>query len=155
MRTVLTVLVAVTLAHIGCSKGTPPPSDVVSDPPQSDDASTITRMGIGDYVIGTSTLTDILGTDTPEARRRFAKRGLNFQFDRGVTLTGITVTTDSFRLASGLVVGATSEAVRNEFGEPKSEKIENGKFTLDALVYDDFTFFLNGDTVSAIFVGRP
>ena len=153
MRLHLAVIVVVILAHIGCSKPTPQSSNAVSNPASSGDASTINAMGVGDYVIERSTLTEILSTDTPEARRRFSEQGLYFQFDRGRTLTGITMTSATFRLRSGLAVGASADAVRKELSAPKSEGIENDKLTLDALVYDDFTFILDSDTVSAIFIG--
>ena len=141
------VVMLAVLFSIGCSQTTPLTS--------AEDASdtVITKDRVGNYVIGKSTLTEILGDDTPEARTRFAKEGLNFEFDRGVTLTGVTVSSPRYRMANGLVAGSSVDDVRKALGEPNQTEIASEKFRIDALVYDDFTFILNDDQVGAIRIG--
>ena len=153
MKTLFAVGGLALLTNLGCSAGEATPPGAVTGAADSAPNYTITANSVGDFVIGKSTLAEILGQDTPEARRQFANRGLNFQFDRGVTLTGVTVSSADYQLENGLAVGASADAVRKAFGEPKQTKMENRKFSFDALVYDDFAFVLAGDVVSAIFVG--
>ncbi len=141
------------LTNFGCLLATATPPEPVTTEMDSARQLTIAANGVGDFVIGTSTLAEILGHDTPAARQLFAELGLSFQFDRGVTLTGVTVGSADYRLANGLAVGASADAVRKSLGEPKQTKIKTPKFSLDAMVYDDFTFVLADDVVSAIFVG--
>ena len=46
---------------------------------------TISPNRVGDFVIAESTLNEILGDDTKDARRKFSERGQDFQFDRVAT----------------------------------------------------------------------
>ena len=133
---------------VGCSDSKPLPS--------ANDASDtlIAKDRVGIYVVGKSTLAEILGDDTSEARNRFANEGLNFEFDRGVALAGVTVSAPEYRMANGLSVGSSADEVRKALGEPNQTEITSDKFLpIDALVYDDFAFLLNGRQVSAIRVG--
>ncbi len=137
----------------GCSdKGnfTPAATDI-------DSSRVITARGVGEYLIGISTLEEILGTDSSEMRKRFADQGLNFEFDRGKELTGVTVSSRDYALENGISVGNTAEDVRDNLGEPLDTKIElrPKQIRLDALAYDDYMFLLDQtDNVIAIRIGR-
>ncbi len=155
-KTILEFAIAVlcvTLMCCGCGdKGnsTPAATDIDSN-------RVITSRGVGEYLIDISTLEEILGTDSPEMRKRFADQGLNFEFDRGKELTGVTVTSRDYALENEISVGCTAEDVRDSLGEPLDTKIElrPKQIRLDALVYDDYMFLLDQtDNVIAIRVGR-
>ena len=133
--------------------------DMVVAPVASDSSSDrrITTRGVGDHQIGQSTLGEILGTDTTEQRKRFADAGLNYEFNQGNELIGVTVTSGDFSLENGLSVGSSSSEVRNKLGEPlkTSIELEPKGIQMDALVYDGYTFLLDqSNKVTAIRVGR-
>jgi len=112
---------------------------------------------VGEYQIGKSTLEDILGSDTPENRKRFSDAGLNFEFNRGKELTGVTVTASEYALENGLTIGSTSNDVMQELGDPRDTKIDLKPkgIELDALVYDDFVFLLDDSkNVAGIRIGN-
>ncbi|MCP4192772.1 MAG: hypothetical protein GY768_19330 [Planctomycetaceae bacterium] len=144
----LCVYVAAFALFIGCSSSTTETSSNAKP-----NTKTISPNRVGDFVIGESTLNEILGDDTKDARRKFSERGLDFQFDRGVTLTGITVSSADYSLANGIAVGESADTVRSEFGEPEATEIANEKLSLPAMVYDEYTFLIADDKVTAIFVG--
>jgi hypothetical protein len=147
------ILALVVLPLLGCADSTPTSKDSVTQLP-ADAPNAITPKGVGEFVFGESTLADILGEDTSENRRRFSDQGFTFQFDRGVTLTGITVRNSDYKLPNGLGVGATADSIRSKLGEPIKDRIENEKLSIDALVYSDFTFYLDANNnVAAIFIG--
>ena len=143
----------VALACIGCADdAVVPPDTIVS---RSD--RTIRTSGVGDYQIGRSTLKEILGADTPEARARFADAGLSFEFRQGSELTGVTVASSDYSLENGLRVGSTSSEVRNKLGEPLTTSVELKPkgIQLDTLVYSQYTFLLDqSNQVTAIRIGR-
>ena len=117
--------------------------------------SKITPTGVEPFVIGKSTLAEILGDENGGARKRFADRGLFFEFARGQLLTGIAVTSADFALENGLAVGKTAQDVRENLGKPTKTRIKTEKLNLNALVYDDYTFLLDhANKVTAIRIGR-
>lgn len=148
MKPFRSILIFALFVSIGCSQSESPRSS------QNASDAVIAKDRVGNYFLGKSTLAQILGEDTPEARRRFASEGLNFQFDRGVTLTGITVSSSKYRMANGLSVGSSTDKVREALGEPRQTEFTTNKFRIDALVYDHFTFIVNDNHVSVIFVGN-
>lgn len=120
----------------------------------------ITQTSVGDYRIGVATMSELLGSDTRESRKRLASQGLHFEFERGGTLTGITVTSQKYALENGIAVGSKADAVREKLGEPLAGKLalEPNKGELDALVYAGYVFVLGGSagkekSVTAIRVG--
>lgn len=117
----------------------------------------VKAKSVGDYQIGKSTLEEILGSDTPENRKRFTDAGLNFEFNQGKELTGVTVTSSDYTLENGLTIGSPSSDVTDKLGEPRESKIELEPkgIELDALVYDEFAFLLDGSKkVTAIRIGN-
>lgn len=146
MRCVV-ALIIIQLTLVGCSPPVP-----MSDPDASID-NLIEPTRVGDFVIGHSTMAEILGADTANARREFSQQGLEFEFDRGAALTGVMVFSTSYRLPNGISVGDSADKIRSEFGEPTANKLTSEKFSLPALVYTEYTFLLHEDKVSAIRVG--
>jgi hypothetical protein len=153
LRVFVSVFGIVFFVCSGCSDDTPV-APVATD---TGSDRVITTRGVGDYQIGQSTLEEILGTDTSELRKRFTDAGLNFEFNQGKELTGVTVTSSDYSLENGLSVGSTSSEVRNKLGEPlkTSIELEPKGIQLDALVYNEYTFLLDqSNKVTAIRVGR-
>ncbi len=116
------------------------------------DAWIVPGTRVGPYVIGKSTLTDILGKDTPEARQSYAAQGLYFQFERGRKLTGVTISTDRFATREGLSVGDSVEEVRKLLGAPAGSRVEGDKIAFDAMVYDGIVFVPKDGRIVSIFV---
>ncbi len=117
----------------------------------------ITPESVGEYRIGKSTRESILGKDTSKARKEFADKGLNFEFNQGKELTGVIVSSPDYSLPNGLAVGAKAEEVRNELGAPNGTKLELQPkgIELNALIYDQYAFLLDASNkVSAIRVGK-
>lgn len=117
----------------------------------------IAASSVGKYLIGQSTLEGILGSDTPDNRKRFSDAGLQFEFNQGKELTGVTVTSADYELENGLTIGSPSSEVREKLGEPRATKIESEPkgIQIDALVYDDFVFLLDeSQKVGAIRIGK-
>ncbi len=111
----------VLLANIGCSV-------IESDARAASNSPSkfiIKAKSVGEYKIGESTLESILGTDTPENRKRFAASGLNFEFNKGKELTGVTVTVNKYALENGLTVGSSASEVVKQLGEPHEKRKSN------------------------------
>jgi hypothetical protein len=141
------------LVCIGCSAD----ASVTQVVPTSDSSYIVKAESVGDYQIGKSTLDEIMGSVTAKNRRRFADAGLNFEFNQGKELTGVTVTSSDYTLENGLTIGSPSSDVINKLGEPRRSKIElePKDIELDALVYDEFVFLLDGSkNVAAIRIGN-
>jgi hypothetical protein len=141
------------LVCIGCSAD----ASVTQVVPTSDSSYIVKAESVGDYQIGKSTLDEIMGSVTAKNRRRFADAGLNFEFNQGKELTGVTVTSSDYALENGLTIGSPSSDVINKLGEPRRSKIElePKDIELDALVYDEFVFLLDGSkNVAAIRIGN-
>ncbi len=68
----------------------------------------------------------------------------------------MTVTSSDYTLENGLTIGSPSSDVTDKLGEPRESKIELEPkgIELDALVYDEFVFLLDGSkNVTAIRIG--
>lgn len=141
------------LVCIGCSDD----ASVTQVGPTADSSHIVKAESVGDYQIGKSTLKEILSSDTPENRKRFTDAGVNFEFNQGKELTGITVTSSEYALENGLTIGSPSSDVTAKLGEPRQMKLELEPkgIELDALVYDEFVFLLDGSkSVVAIRIGN-
>jgi len=146
-------ILLVSLAISGCADAPSAPQARTN----SDAKLVVKANAVGEYQIGKSTLEDILGSDTPENRKRFSDAGLNFEFNRGKELTGVTVTASEYALENGLTIGSTSNDVMQELGDPRDTKIDLKPkgIELDALVYDDFVFLLDDSkNVAGIRIGN-
>lgn len=144
---VLSVLVC-----IGCSDD----ASVTQVTTTADTSSIVKAKSVGDYQIGRSTLDEIMGSDTPENKKRFTDAGLCFEFNQGKELAGVTVTSSDYKLENGLMIGSPSGDVTDRLGEPRESKIELEPkgIEFDALVYDAFVFLLDGSkSVTAIRIG--
>ncbi len=140
------------LVCIGCSDD----ASVTQVTTTADSSYIVKARSVGDYQIGKSSLDEIMGSDTPENRKRFTDAGLNFEFNQGKVLTGVTVTSSDYTLENGLTIGSPSSDVTDKLGEPRESKIELEPkgIELDALVYDEFVFLLDGSkNVTAIRIG--
>jgi hypothetical protein len=135
-------LIVVVLLVVGCGDGpaAPPTAIVPGD-------------RVGPYVIHTSTLRDILGEDSADARKRFADQGLYFEFEQGRELKAVTVMSDRFQLPSGLKVGSTMQEVEAIMGKPDARNVSGEKIAMEALVYSGVTFVPKDNRVAAIRVG--
>jgi hypothetical protein len=105
---------------------------------------------VGKLLINTSTMPQILGNDSPEARARFASKGLSFEFEHGQKLKAVSIETDHFQLKNGLKVGSTIEEVETLMGKPQARKITGDKLDLDVLVYQGVMFLPKDGLVSVI-----
>lgn len=144
------------LALLVCS-GCSDDSSVTQVATSNDSSYIVKAESIGNYQIGKSKLKEILGSDTRENRKRFTDEGLNFEFNQGNELTGVTVTSSDYALENGLTIGSPSSDVTDKLGEPRKSKLELEPkgIELDALVYDQFVFLLDGSkNVSAIRIGN-
>ncbi len=92
------------------------PLPLESAPDSSTDRLIVPGSRVGQYVIGVSTLAQILGSDTPEARQRFADQGLWFEFNRGHELSAVTTSNEQFATKEGLKVGSSIEQVQIALG---------------------------------------
>ncbi len=139
-KTIVCILL-VLLANSGCSDS-PSGAQAVTN---GSSKYVVKANSVGEYQIGQSTLEEILGSDTPDNRKRFTDIGLNFEFNKGNELTGVTVTASDYALENGLTIGSSSSDVINKLGEPRKKKIELEPkgIELDALVYDEFVFLLD------------
>lgn len=106
----------------------------------------------GSYVLGHSTLAQIMGEDTPANRQRFADQGINFEFDRGRKLKAVIVGSDKFNTVDGLRVGSSVDAVREQLGAPIATP-EGEKVVIEVLAYPGIQFFPQDDRVRAIRIG--
>jgi hypothetical protein len=123
----------------------------------ADDGLAVPGDRVGVWALGTGTLRGILGTDSLKKRAEFGKKGIWFQFDRGLALTGVTVTSSEFATREGIRVGSPAAAVRDAYGEPLAEEIADaGKgLQIPALVYPGIIFGVEGETVVFLSVTRP
>lgn len=141
------------LLCVGCSDD----GSVAQVPSPSASSYIVKAESVGDYQIGKSTLDEVMGSDTPENRKRFTDAGLSFEFNQGKELTGLTVTSSDYALENGLMIGSPASDVTVKLGEPRQTKIESEEKGIesDALVYDEFVFLLDGSrNVNAIRIGN-
>ena len=115
----------------------------------------VPSVRVGEFVLGESTLANILGQDTPEARQRFADKGIWFQFDEGKLLTGVTLRSNRYATVEGLRVGSTADEVITAFGQPRDAKLRLKKGSraigeIPAIVYEGITFIAAKGKVTAI-----
>ncbi len=146
-------ILLVLFANSGCSDVPSGPQATTNGRPKH----VVKAKSVGEYQIGQSTLEEVLGSDTPDNRKRFSDIGLNFEFNSGKELTGVTVTVSDYALENGLTIGSSSSDVINKLGEPRKKKIELQPkgIELDALVYDDFVFLLDDSkNVAGIRIGN-
>jgi len=122
-----------------------------------DDFLIVPGHRVGRFVIGQDTLASILGSDTSDARRRFAEKGLYFEFEQGKELKGITVTSPDYVTPHGFRVGTSGREIYSELGAPASCMAQevHGKFAWPALSYPGVLFLLREGTVRAIRIGSP
>lgn len=110
---------------------------------------------VGDYQIGKSTLVDVLGEDTPEARKQLTARGLNCEFNEGGVLSAVTITSSDYAFPGGLAVGSQATEVRAKLGDPIKTSFQSGQLKFNALVYARLAFLLDDqNSVYAIRVGE-
>jgi hypothetical protein len=111
---------------------------------------------VGNFVLGRDTLASVLGSDTPEARHRFAEQGLVFQFEQGKQLRGIMVSSPRFRTRHGFRVGSKASAIEEQLGTPVTREVRevHGKFELPVLAYPGITFLLSDGSVRAVRIGK-
>jgi hypothetical protein len=136
------VVVALLFFHIGCQGDAKTQSGIVPG------------ERVGTYVLRKSTLRDILGEDTADARKRFVDQGLNFEFNQGKELTAVTVSNDRFQMPNGLRVGSTVEEVEQTLGKPAHDRDVGEHLTLDVLDYPGITFIPKDGRVAAIRISR-
>jgi len=110
---------------------------------------------VGEFLIGKSTLIEVLGEDNPEARKRLISRGLNCEFDEEGILSAVTITSDDYAFSDGLAVGSLSTEVRAKLGDPIETSFQSGQLKFSALVYDRLAFLLDDEnSVYAIRIGK-
>ena len=109
---------------------------------------------VNNYIIGVSTLKEILGQDTAENRNNYAKKGLYFQFEQGDKLSGITVTSAEYATEKGIHVGSSLEEATKAYGKPKETKMKGRKLDIDVLAYDGIIFMHNNQEITAIQVNK-
>jgi hypothetical protein len=154
MKTIWMVALLLGGALVGCCDAHQNPA--ASSQPAPDDTLIVPGVRVGQYVLGRSTAASILGSDSPEARRKFAEQGLFFEFERGQQLTGIMVSSPKYATQNGLRVGATAADVEAQLGTPLSRTMSeaHGKFEIPGLSYPGIWFVLEGTVVGAIRVGK-
>jgi hypothetical protein len=109
---------------------------------------------VNNYIIGKSTLKEILGQNTAENRNKYAKKGLYFQFEQGDKLSGITVMSSEYTTDKGVRVGSTIEEAIKAYGKPKERIMDDTLTNIGALVYDGIVFFCNNEKITAIHVAN-
>lgn len=138
----------------GCDSKPAAPGQVQA-PAKQQVAQPFSTERVGDYLIGQSTLREVLGEDTPEARKKLTARGLNCEFDQGGTLTAVTISSADYVLSNGLSVGSRAAEVRAKLGAPRETSVQSDKLQFNALVYDRLAFLLDdAETVFAIRVSK-
>ena len=114
---------------------------------------------VGPYVLDQTQRVDVLDDGTPEARAKLARAGLSLEFERGGTLTGVTVETDRFHTKEGLAVGAARNQVQRALGlplqaeigdEPRTARADHPRESPEELRYEGIAFLLDGEVVRAI-----
>jgi hypothetical protein len=111
---------------------------------------------VGAYTIGHDTMTTVYRGDDGE-RSRLEERGLWFEFTRGTTLTGITVTAADYATRAHLRVGSTVVDVRAAMGDVAEQTLHDVQakgLHIPALVYPGITFMVHDGRVYAIHVGN-